>query len=145
MKTPSYEPAGYDTDLTDAEWALVEPFLFPAGAKRGRGRRREPHAARACLDAIRYLLKAGCQWSLLPKEFPPRSTVHDAFATWTQQGLWPRINTALRERVRVETLKKTPGPVRGSSTAKASRAASSPPRAAATTRAKRSKGASATP
>ena len=39
MKTPSYEPAGYDTVLTDAEWALVDPFLFSAGAKRGRGRR----------------------------------------------------------------------------------------------------------
>lgn len=144
MKNPSYEPAGYDTDLTDAEWALIEPFLFPAGAKRGRGRRREPHAARAAMDAIRHLLKTGCQWSLLPKEFPPRSTVHDAFAAWTRQGLWPRINTTLRERVRLETLKKTPRPAPGSSTARASRAASSPPRAAATTQAKRSKDASAT-
>lgn len=106
MKTPSYKPAGNDTDLTDEEWALVEPFFFPVGAKRGRGRRREPHAARACFDAIRYILKAGCQWALLPKEFPPRSTVHDAFASWTAEGLWPRINTALRERVRVGTLKK---------------------------------------
>ena len=144
MNNPSYEPAGYDTDLSDAQWALVKPFLFPAGAKRGRGRRREPPAARACLDAIRYILKTGCQWSLLPKEFPPRSTVHDAFATWTQQGLWPRINTALRERVRVETLKKTPRPAQGSSTARPSRAGSSPPQAAATTQVKRSKGANAT-
>jgi putative transposase len=143
MKTPRYEPAGYDTDLNDAEWELIEPFLYPAGAKRGRGRRREPHAARASLDAIRYVLKAGCQWSLLPKEFPPKSTVHDALAAWTRQGVWPRINTALRERVRVETLKKTPRPAPGSSTARASRAGNSPPRAAATTRARRSKGASA--
>lgn len=144
MKPPSYRPAGYDTDLTDAEWALVEPFLFPAGARRGRGRRREPHAARAAMDAIRYLLKTGCQWSLLPKEFPPRSTVHDAFAAWTQQGLWARLNTTLRERVRVETLKKRHAQRRDHRAARASRAGSSPPRAAATTRAKRSKGASVT-
>lgn len=144
MKPPTFEPAGYDTDLTDAEWELIEPFLFPPGAKRGRGRRREPHAARACFDAARYVLKTGCQWALLPKEFPPRSTVHDAFASWTAQGLWPRINTVLRQRVRVEKLKKTPRPAPGSSTARASRAASSRRRAAAMTRARRSKAASVT-
>ena len=56
MKSPIYEAAGYDTDLTDAEWELIEPLLYPAGARRGRGRRREAHAARALLDAIvRYL------------------------------------------------------------------------------------------
>ncbi|HRJ09982.1 MAG TPA: transposase [Prosthecobacter sp.] len=98
MSSKTCQPAGHATNLTDTQWALIEPFLFPAGAKRGRGRRREPHAARACLDAIRHLLKAGCQWSLPPGEFPPKSTVHDAFAAWTAQGLWPRINTALRGR-----------------------------------------------
>src|SRR5712691_2488708 len=143
METKTYQAAGYDTDLSDAQWVLLEPFLFPAGAKRGRGRYREPQAARACLDGIRYVLKSGCQWSLLPKEFPPKSTVHDAFAKWTQQGLWPRLNEALRDRVRVG-LKKTPCPAPGSSTVKASRAGNSPRRAAATTQAKRSKGASAT-
>lgn len=144
MKHSTYEAAGYDTDLKDAEWELIEPLLYRAGARRGRGRQRSPHAARASLDAIRYILKAGCQWALLPKEFPPKSTVHDALATWTQQGVWPRINSVLRERVRVETLKKTPRPAQGSSTAKASKAGSSPPRAAVMTRAKRSKGANAT-
>ncbi|HCN27426.1 MAG TPA: hypothetical protein DIT64_01275 [Verrucomicrobiales bacterium] len=74
MSSKTCQPAGHATDLTDAQWALIEPFLFPAGAKRGRGRRRQPHAARACLDAIRHLLKAGCQWSLPPGEFPPKST-----------------------------------------------------------------------
>lgn len=104
MKSPIYEAAGYDTDLSDAGWKLIEPLLYPAGARRGRGRRREAHAARASLDAIRHILKAGCQWSLLPRDFPPKSTVHDALANWTRQGVWPRINTVLRERVRLETL-----------------------------------------
>jgi hypothetical protein len=73
MKCPNHEAAGYDTDLTNAEWELIEPLFYPAGARRGRGRRREAHAARASPGAIRYILKAGCQWSLLPKDFPPES------------------------------------------------------------------------
>ena len=56
--------------------------------------------------AIRYILKADCQWSLLPRYFPPKSTVQDALVTWTREGVWPRINTVLRERVRVDKLKK---------------------------------------
>jgi transposase len=73
MKSPNYEAAGYDTDLTNAEWELIEPLFYPAGARRGRGRRRAAHAARASPGAIRYILKAGCQWSLLSKDFPPES------------------------------------------------------------------------
>ena len=121
MAAKTYEPAGYDTDLSDAEWELLKPFIYPADAKRGRGRWRDPDSARACLDAIRYVLKTGCQWSLLPRDFPPKSTVHDALARWTQQGLWPRINEALRTKTRL-MLKKTPCPAPLSSTAKVSKA-----------------------
>ena len=123
MAAKTYEPAGYDTDLSDAEWELLKPFIYPADAKRGRGRWRDPDSARACLDAIRYVLKTGCQWSLLPRDFPPKSTVHDALARWTQQGLWPRINEALRTKTRL-MLKKTPCPAPLSSTAKVSPAGS---------------------
>jgi putative transposase len=123
MEPKTYRPAGYDTDLSDAEWELLKPLIYPADAKRGRGRWRDPNSARACLDAIRYVLKTGCQWSLLPKDFAPKSTVHDALATWTKQGLWPRINEALRTKTRL-MLKKTPCPAPLSSTAKASKAGS---------------------
>ena len=123
MAAKTYEPAGYDTDLSDAEWELLKPFIYPADAKRGRGRWRDPDSARACLDAIRYVLKTGCQWSLLPRDFPPKSTVHDALARWTQQGLWPRINEALRTKTRL-MLKKSPCPAPLSSTAKVSKAGS---------------------
>lgn len=123
MGAKPYLPAGYDTDLSDAEWELLKPLIYPADAKRGRGRWRAPDSARACLDAIRYVLKTGCQCSLLPKEFPAKSTVHDALSTWTRQGLWPRINEALRTRTRL-MLKKTPCPAPLSSTAKASKAGS---------------------
>jgi len=121
MEPKPYRPAGYDTDLSDAEWELLKPLIYPQGATRGRGRLRDPNSARACLDAIRYVLKTGCQWALLPREFPPRSTVHDALSKWTDQGLWPRINEALRTKTRL-MLKKTPCPAPLSSTAKASKA-----------------------
>ena len=121
MAVKSYQPAGYDTDLSDAEWELLKPLIYPADAKRGRGRWRDPDSARACLDAIRYVLKTGCQWSLLPREFAPKSTVHDALRTWTEQGLWPRLNEALRTKTRL-MLKKTPCPAPLSSTAKLSKA-----------------------
>ena len=123
MAAKIYRPAGYDTDLSDAEWELLKPLIYPEDARRGRGRWRDPNSARACLDAIRYVLKTGCQWALLPKEFAPKSTVHDALSTWTVQGLWPRINDALRTKTRL-MLKKTPCPAPLSSTAKASKAGS---------------------
>jgi putative transposase len=85
---------------------LLQPLFFPPGSKRGRGRYRDPSATRACLDGIRYVLKTGCQWSLLPKEFPPKSTVHDALAQWTKQGILPRINEVLRDQVRLGKKKR---------------------------------------
>jgi transposase len=108
----------YPSDVSDAEWALLEPFFFPPDAPRKAGRVESPANARASLNAIRYLLKTGCQWRMLPKDFPPRSTVHEAFMRWTARGLWEQINTALRERARVAG-KKTPSPAPGSSTARA--------------------------
>ena len=72
----------YATDLTDAEFALVEPYL-PAPCGLGRPRRTD---LRAVLDAIFYLLRTGCQWRLLPKCFPPRSTVFGYFRRWWQDG-----------------------------------------------------------
>jgi transposase len=47
------------------------------------------------------VLKTGCQWSMLPRDFVPKSTAHDALARWTEQGLWPRINEALRTKTRL--------------------------------------------
>jgi len=47
------------------------------------------------------VLKSGCQWSLLPRDFPPKSTAHDALAKWIEQGLWPRINEAQRTKTRL--------------------------------------------
>ena len=66
---------GYSTDLSDAEWKCLEHHL-PAPNKRGRPR---AHAAREILDAVFYVLKSGCPWRLLPRDFPPWETVYRWF------------------------------------------------------------------
>ena len=81
----------YPSDLTDEEWALVEPHLPPP---RQRSRHKSPER-RDVLDAILYVLTTGCQWRALPKDFPPRSTVHDYFVDWHGDGTLTRVHNAL--------------------------------------------------
>jgi transposase len=81
----------YDSDLTDAEWALVAPLIPPA--KRG-GRKREANV-REVLNGIFYVLWTGCQWKALPKDFPPKSTVHYYLMLWDWDGTLDRIHHAL--------------------------------------------------
>ena len=81
----------YPSDLTDAEWALVEPVIPPA--KRG-GRRREVNI-REVLNAIFYVLSTGCQWKALPKDLPPKSTAHFYFMLWDWDGTLERLHYML--------------------------------------------------
>jgi transposase len=81
----------YASDVTDAEWALVVPFL-PAARRIGRPR---VTCLRAVVNAILYMASTGCQWRQLPKEFPPYSTVQGYFYRWSQDGTFARINHAL--------------------------------------------------
>src|SRR5665213_911533 len=81
----------YPSDLTDGEWALIEPMIPPA--KRG-GRRREVNV-REVLNAIFYVLSTGCQWQALPKDLPPKSTAHHYFVLWDWDGTLDRIHHAL--------------------------------------------------
>jgi transposase len=87
-----YERQGlrYPSDLTDEEWALIEPHL---GSRR-RVDQRE------VLNAILYVLTTGCQWRQLPKDFPPKSTVHDYFVEWHCDGTLTRIHHELYAQVR---------------------------------------------
>jgi transposase len=89
----AYERSGlrYPSDLTDAEWALVEPLIPPA--KRG-GRRRSVDL-REVLNGIFYVLSTGCQWRALPKDLPPRSTVHEYLQRWEWDGTLARLHHAL--------------------------------------------------
>jgi len=81
----------YASDLTDAEWMLIEPFM-PAASARGRPRTTK---LRAVVDAILYLDTTGCQWRQLPKDFPPYSTVQGYFYSWSREGTFATINQAL--------------------------------------------------
>jgi transposase len=97
MWTPEHRRAAdrrgqrYPSDLTDAEWALVEPMIPPA--KRG-GRRREVNV-REVLNGIFYVLSTGCQWNAIPKDLPPKSTIYDYLDLWDWDGTLERIHHAL--------------------------------------------------
>ena len=75
--------ATYDPSLTDAPWAFLNPLL-PKPSKRGR----PPTDRRHILDAIRYVVKGGIQWRLLPANFPPWKTVYHVFRKWTLNHTW---------------------------------------------------------
>lgn len=86
----------YPTDLTDAEWAILEPMIprtLPGG-------RPEEWSRRELVNAMFYVLKNGCTWRSLPHDFPPWSTVYSYFRKWRISGLWQQINDAIRPRVR---------------------------------------------
>jgi putative transposase len=76
----------YSSDLSASEFALIFPLL-PAPKRRGR----KPTCAREILNALFYLIRAGCPWRLLPKDFPPFTTVQNRFYAWRDSGLWTQI------------------------------------------------------
>lgn len=86
----------YPTDLTDAEWAVLEP-LVPA-VKRG-GRPAE-HTRREVVNAIWYVLRTGGQWRNLPHDFPPWGTIYTYYRNWRLDGTWERIHDVLRAQLR---------------------------------------------
>ena len=90
------ESKKYATDLSDNEWGYIKPYL-PVPTGRGRPK---IHGSRAILDAVFYVLKTGCPWRLLPKDFPPWKSVYDWFRKWRIDGTFERLNAALRELLR---------------------------------------------
>ena len=89
----------YDTDLSDAQWALIEPMI-PQAEPGGRPRKA---ATRDLVDAIMYFLRAGGSWRLLPHDLPPWQTVYYYLRRWQREGVWTHVHHALvmadRERV----------------------------------------------
>ena len=81
----------YPSDLTDAEWALVAPLIRPA--KRG-GNKRTVNV-REVVNGLTYILSTGCQWAAIPKDLPPRSTLHDYFSLWEWDGTLDRLHHSL--------------------------------------------------
>jgi putative transposase len=99
---------GYPTDLTDAEWKHIEPFV-PSPKYRGRQR---IHTPREILNAVFYVLRSGCAWRLLPREYPPWKTVYHYFRQWRIDGTFEKLNAVLREHLRI-CLGRNPQPSAG--------------------------------
>ena len=81
----------YPSDLTDEEWTLVEPQIPPAK----HGGRHRTVVVREVVNGVMYVLSTGCQWRYLPKDLPPKSTVHDYLTRWNYDGTIERIHHAL--------------------------------------------------
>jgi putative transposase len=95
MDTTRRKP--YPSDLTDAEWVIIEPLL-PPPVRAGAPRKVD---FREVINAIYYVLTTGCAWKALPHDFlTPEGTVRDYFHQWRRNGLWQRIHETLRSRVR---------------------------------------------
>ena len=90
---PQYERRGlrYSSDVTDAEWLVISPHL----PQRKRFGRPPKTALRSIVDALLYMARTGCQWRLLPREFPPFTTVQNYFYAWRDNGILERINFEL--------------------------------------------------
>ena len=86
----------YPSDLTDAEWALVEPLIPPAK----RGGNKPTVDLRGVVNGLMHVLSTGCQWAALPKGLAPRSTVHEYLCRWEWDGTLARIHHALHVRCR---------------------------------------------
>lgn len=90
------ETKRYPSDLTEAQWALIEPLV----PEPGSGGRPAVHPRRRIVDAILYVNRTGCAWRQLPHDFPPWATVFWYFKQWRQAGVVDRLHDALRDRVR---------------------------------------------
>jgi transposase len=88
----------YPTDLTDQEWAILEPLVPPPKA----GGRPSTWPRREFLNAVFYVLRSGAAWRLLPHDVPPWQTVYHYVRLWRLDGTWERLHTALREQTRVQ-------------------------------------------
>lgn len=88
---PRRKRRAYPSDLTNGQWAVIEPMI-PGAAPGGRPRRAPK---REIVEAILYLLRAGCSWRLLPHDFPPWQTVYYYLRRWEREGVWARVHHAL--------------------------------------------------
>jgi transposase len=81
----------YPSDLSDEEWGLIAPHIPPAR----RGGNKRTVNLREIVNGLMYILSTGCQWRAIPKDLPPRSTLHDYFDLWSWEGTLDRIHHAL--------------------------------------------------
>lgn len=97
----------YLTDLTDEQWALLEPLLLAFEDRVRPGPARQVDL-REVVNTLRYQNRTGCQWALLPHDLLPKSTVYDYFTKWRDHGVWQQLTQDLREEVRQQTPQAPP-------------------------------------
>lgn len=88
----------YPTDLTDSQWKVIEDIL--------NDQRKRKYSLRYILNGIFYLKKTGCQWRMIPKEYPPHESCYYYFRKWKFDGTWKKINKAMVELFRVKNKKE---------------------------------------
>lgn len=93
---------GYNSDLTDEEWSVLEPMI-PGTNKMGRPPR---YSKRRVLDGIFYLVRGGIAWRMMPKDLPPWRICYHYFSKWKSEGVWERLHYQLRDYVRYRSGKK---------------------------------------
>ncbi|WP_037587025.1 transposase, partial [Stenoxybacter acetivorans] len=84
----------YPSDLTDSQWAMIEPFFDVK-----KGKHLQKHNKRVLVNAVLYRVKTGCQWSMLPKDFPSHDTVWSFYRRACANGLWDKIMQAIESQV----------------------------------------------
>lgn len=92
----------YPTDLNDRQWALIAPLIPPP---KSGGRPRQT-SMREIMNAVFYVVKSGCDWRMLPHDFPQWDLVYHYFRAWKQDGTWKKIHDALRGKLRKKLGKK---------------------------------------
>ena len=98
-------PSGMNTDLTDAEWALVSDLFVRDGQRGAPARYERRHMVNACC----YALRTGCSWRLLPKTFPPWQASYKSFSRWAAAGVFEAMHDRLRQQWR-ERMGRAPEP-----------------------------------
>ena len=93
----------YDSDLTDKEWSIIEPIF----TKAKKGKHLQKHPKRELVNAVRYLNKTGCQWRMLPKEYPKYKTVSSFYQRAIKNGLWEKMTELLVQITRLEAKRNT--------------------------------------
>jgi transposase len=88
----------YSTDLSDAEWQILEPLL----PEERPGGRHRLYAMREIINAIQYVLRSGCAWRLMPHDLPHWRTAYEYFRIWKRDGTWVRIHDHLHEQLRIK-------------------------------------------
>ncbi len=101
MNTQRFGRSAYDSDLSDAQWHLVADLIPATKSNHTTGGRPAKYDRREVLNAILYVVRTGCQWRLVPHDFPKWRSVYRSFVLWHEAGIFAEINERLRIKVRI--------------------------------------------